>query len=133
MVHKKKQFIKKTKLKGTTAYRIGNKLYIVPKFWKRTDYNQLITMVHKMKRIETKNWIIQETETGATILKKPTGKTTLLNYRGSIADEEDSHQPASIQVSKDFMKTIEESNTQIFFDASDLRKKKWQNKDLPKA
>jgi hypothetical protein len=88
-----------------------------------------------MKTLETKDWIVEKwNPSQMTILKKSKyRKSNLLkDYRGTLSSGEKEWQPASIQISKDLMKEMEESNTAIFFDTQDL-KRKWKNKDLPKV
>lgn len=78
--------------------------------------------------IKTKHWTVVEIGDDLHIYR---GLPSVDNYRATINEEESNWQPPSIQVSQDHMKHMEESNSAIFFDADDLKKKKWQNRDLP--
>jgi hypothetical protein len=97
-------------------------------------------MVHKIKKLETKDWAVVKSGDMIAIYKKLRGKKfdpleigSSSQFRGTLEEEESNWQPASIQVVKDNMKDMEESNVSIFFDESDLKKKTWGNKGLPKA
>jgi len=92
-------------------------------------------MVHRCKKIETKDWIVKESAGDLLIFKKMKGMKKkpidFRQYRGTLASEEPNWQPASIQVGQDSMKSMEESNVKIFFDKMDLKKKEWGNRGLP--
>jgi len=79
--------------------------------------------------IKTEKWTIVKMAGDLQIYR---GTPSMETFRGSIMEGEENWQPASIQVSQDHMKHMEESNVAIFFDADDLKKKKWQNMDLPR-
>lgn len=80
--------------------------------------------------ITTKEWTIIKSIGDLNIYR---GTPSLGNYRGSILGESpENWQPPSIQVSLDNMKKMDESNTFIFFDENDLKKKKWKNKSIPR-
>ena len=79
---------------------------------------------------KTKTWTIVDSVGDLRIYR---GIPSLENYRGGILEREGDWQPPSIQISQDNMKRMEESNTVIFFDIDDLKKKKWKNKAIPKA
>jgi len=79
---------------------------------------------------KTKTWTIVDSVGDLRIYR---GVPSLKNYRGAILEKEGNWQPPSIQISKDNMKHMEESNTAIFFDTNDLKKKKWKNTDIKKA
>lgn len=80
--------------------------------------------------MKTKHWTIVESVGDLNIYR---GVPSLETFRGSVLEREDDWQPPSIQVSQDRMRSMEESNVAIFFDVDDLKSRKWQNRDLPKA
>jgi len=57
--------------------------------------------------------------------------TDMQNYRGSFATEEEKWQPGSIQICKDLMIEMSESNVAIFFEEKDIKEIEWENKELP--
>ena len=77
---------------------------------------------------KTKTWTIVDSVGDLRIYR---GVPSAENYRGGILERESDWQPPSIQISLDNMERMEESNTIIFFDIDDLKKKKWKNKDIP--
>lgn len=79
---------------------------------------------------KTETWTIVDSIGDLYIYR---GVPSLENYRGGILEREGDWQPPSIQISQDNMKRMEESNVAIFFDINDLKKRKWKNKDIPKA
>ena len=79
---------------------------------------------------KTKEWALVESVGDLQIYK---GDVDLRNWRGTLTSGEGNWQPPSIQICQDNMKSMEESNVKIFFDISDLKRKKWENKDLPEV
>ena len=80
--------------------------------------------------ITTKTWTIVES---VGDLRTYRGVPSAEKYRGGILEREGDWQPPSIQISQDNMKVMEESNTMIFFDIKELKKKQWGNRAIPRG
>ena len=85
--------------------------------------------VIKGKTISSKDWECEQGNDDLVCRKKDSRLTDNLVY---LQDSEKNWQPASIQIAEwNGLKKMEESGSVIFFKEDDLKKKKWENRDLP--
>jgi len=78
----------------------------------------------RMMTLSNKDWTVVATDGDLNIYK---GKSDIMSWVGVLAEQEEDWQPATIQVSKDDLKEIDESNVSIFMGKRDVEKKKWKN------